>query len=303
MQRKKMNNNKSMFPSDRQFSSHMRTFIPEIGIFGKNTEKRNQEIETMKKTRMRFTLIELLVVIAIIAILASLLMPALNQAKETARRGKCTAQIREIANASIMYADDFNGYFPLSTKLASAIYKPTYAGILYLSRHLNSPRVYICPSAASYQDAEQCLKVLAPGFRPEVDLWNTGGSTIFDWIHYAPNNYYVKYAQDGSEAPVRYSLTIQPSIKVFLADSVNSNPTEYFSNNPPRRGAGHKLLNTYSSSAAYTYLRPMMDPRHSDASNVAWADGHVSTEKKAWRNLQGTIKKYRWDPLEKDPKK
>ena len=117
------------------------------------------------------------------------------------------------------------------------------------------------------------------------------------------DNYYVKYAQDGSEAPVRYSLTIQPSIKVFLADSVNSNPTEYFSNNPPRRGAGHKLLNTYSSSAAYTYLRPMMDPRHSDASNVAWADGHVSTEKKAWRNLQGTIKKYRWDPLEKDPKK
>lgn len=257
----------------------------------------------MKRKRMNFTLIELLVVIAIIAILAAMLLPALNQARETARRGKCTGQLKEIANASIMYADDSNGYFPLSTKLATSIYKPTYAGILYISKHLTNPRVYICPSAASYQDADQCLKVLAPGFNPSVDLWTTGGNTIFDWIHYAPNNYYVKYAQDGSDAPVKYTLTIKPSVKVMLADSVNSNPTEYLANDPPRRGAGHKLLNTYSSSAGYNYLRPMMDPRHANSSNVSWADGHISTEKEAWKNIQGTIKKYRWDPLEKDPKK
>ncbi len=258
----------------------------------------------MNKKRPNFTIIELLIVIAIMAILAAMLFPALNQARETARRGKCIGQLKEISNACIMYADDFNGYFPLSTKLgASGIYKPTYAGILYITRNLTNPRVYICPTAISYQDAEQCLKVKNYGFNPDVDLWETGGNTLFDWIHYAPNNYYVKYAQDGSDAPVKYLQTRMPSVKVMLADSVNSNPTEYVANNPPRRGSGRALINTYSSSAGYAYLRPMMDPRHSNSSNVSWADGHVSTEKEAWKNIQGTIKKYRWDPLETDSKK
>ncbi len=258
----------------------------------------------MNGKRTDFTLIELLVVVAIIAILAGMLLPSLNMARETARRGKCIGQVREISNACIMYADDFKGYFPLSTKLASSgIYKPTYAGILYLTKHLTNPRVYICPSAITYQDAEQCLKVKAVGFVPDVDLWNTGGSSIFDWIHYAPNNYYVKYAQDGTDAPAKYLQTLMPSVKVMLADSVNSNPTEYIANNPPRRGSGQKLINTFSSSMGYTYLRPMMDPRHANSSNVSWADGHVTTEREAWKNIQGTIKKYRWDPFETDSKK
>jgi prepilin-type N-terminal cleavage/methylation domain-containing protein len=59
-----------------------------------------------------FTLIELLVVIAIIAILASVLLPALAMAKEKGRRISCVSCVRQLSAAMKMYVDESNGFFP-----------------------------------------------------------------------------------------------------------------------------------------------------------------------------------------------
>ena len=111
-------------------------------------KKLRHQSETRSKSSCKslavkqFTLIELLIVIAIIAILASMLLPALGKAKEAAKNLGCKNNLRSISQTIQSYTTDFDDMYPVMCYYVQGPWK-TLLGDLYLN---NNTALYDCPS-------------------------------------------------------------------------------------------------------------------------------------------------------------
>ena len=211
----------------------------------------------MKK---RFTLIELLVVIAIIAILAAILLPALNSARERGRAASCTNNLKQLGTAMMMYADSHEGYminYQYSWVNGSRLFWTGY----FIKSNMLDAQVLVCPT-------------LAPDSGFEQDAWtdNAGTATVYGPLNsgYGINALHAgtgRFARSRNDAGSAYNTSclkqsdiIQASAMYVVMDAKQQG-----------RNAGCYRIQ-YNETDANMGLP---DPRHSNSLNIVFANGHV----------------------------
>ena len=123
------------------------------------------------KAPRAFTLVELLVVIAIIAILASLLLPALSKAKEKGRSASCINSLRQMGIASKLYADDHEGRFCFTFQVrGNNVFRKAWFN--FLQPYQQTTNLLLCPSKTKkFKELVQCVAQMKKSHYAAVALF------------------------------------------------------------------------------------------------------------------------------------
>lgn len=232
-----------------------------------------------------FTLIELLVVIAIIAILASMLLPALNQARDKAQAVKCTGLFKQYATAWQMYSDNYRGVYPPNTLKTSAGSTRCLATLEVIdllnvkvwdrSWGTNSwSRNMVCPKSTAAQNSDSTPAGMVQVFRVLGVAWQ-GGELMPGETSDTTSN---------TKRFFKASKIKKPSSKISLIDHRGDSTPAVWNANINASNNYYKVGEV--TSAADDGYR-LVAYRHKTTAGTSFFDGHA--EQKSYNKLYDGI--------------